>query len=75
MTDEQKIIEAIDRIRPYIINDNGNIEFVKYENDIVYIKMLGSCADCEMLDFTLNDTIEMILKEEVPSIKQVININ
>lgn len=75
MSDTEKIIEAINRIRPYIINDNGDIEFIKYENNIVYIKMLGACMACEMLDFTLKDTIEAILKEEVPSIEEVININ
>ena len=38
---EQKIIEIIDQLRPFLINDGGNIEFVKYENNIVYVKMMG----------------------------------
>ena len=71
---EEKIIEVIDQIRPFLINDGGNIEFIKYENDIVYIKMMGACASCEMIDTTLKDAIEASIKEEVPSVKEVINV-
>ena len=35
----EKIIEVIDELRPFLINDGGNIEFIKYENNIVYIKI------------------------------------
>ena len=42
MTDtEKKIIDVIDKIRPFLISDGGNIEYIKFENGIVYIKMLG----------------------------------
>lgn len=74
MTDEKKIIEIIDALRPFLINDGGNIEFVKYEDNIVYIQMMGACSDCEMLDYTLKDGIETAIKEEVPNVKEVINI-
>ena len=43
---ENKIKEVIDYLRPFIMNDGGNIEFLKYENNIVYVKMQGACADC-----------------------------
>lgn len=72
---EKKIIEILDKLRPFLINDGGNIEFVKYENNIVYIKMMGACANCHMLDLTLKDGIEAALQEEIPEIKEVININ
>ena len=74
MTDKEKIIEIINKLRPYLIGDGGDIEFVKYENNIVYIKMLGACAGCELIDYTLKDGIEMAIKEEVPEVKEVINI-
>lgn len=70
----EKIIEIIDQLRPFLINDGGNIEFVKYEDNIVYIRMMGACADCMMIDATLKDGIEMAIKEEVPTVKEVINI-
>lgn len=72
---EQKIIEIIDSLRPFIINDGGNIEFVKLEDDIVYIQMMGACANCEMLDLTLKEGIEAAIQEEVPEVKEVINIS
>ena len=71
---ENKIIEIIDKLRPFLINDGGNIEFVKYENNIVYIKMMGACSNCQMLDLTLKDGIEAAIQEEVPEVVEVINI-
>lgn len=71
---EKQIIEVIDTLRPFLMNDGGDIEFVKYENNIVYIKMIGACAECSMLDFTLKDAIETSIKEEVPEVKEVINL-
>lgn len=70
---EKKIIEVIDKLRPFLINDGGNIEFVKYENNIVYIKMMGACANCHMIDLTLKDGIEAAIQEEVPEVVEVVN--
>ena len=75
MTDEKKIIDVIEKLRPFLIGDGGDIEFVKYENNIVYIKMLGACAGCSLIDYTLKDGVESAIKEEVPSVKEVINIS
>ena len=75
MSTNEKIIEVLDALRPYLINDGGNIEFIKYENNIAYIKMMGACSNCEMLDLTLKDGIEAAIKEEVPEVKEVINVN
>ena len=72
---EERIIKLIDKIRPFIISDGGNIDFIKYENNIVYVKLSGACAECEMIDSTLNNGIEEILKNEIPEIKGVINIS
>lgn len=74
MTVEERIIDVINTLRPFLINDGGNIEFVKYENQIVYIRMMGACSDCEMIDLTLKDGIEMAIKEEVPEVKEVVNL-
>ena len=72
---ENKIIDIIDNLRPFLINDGGNIEFVKYEDHKVYIQMMGACSNCEMLDLTLKDGIENAIKEEVPEVEEVINIS
>lgn len=75
MNTEGKIKEIINKIRPYLIGDGGDIEFVKYEDGILYIKMLGACAGCALIDYTLKDGIEMAIKEEVPEVKEVVNIS
>lgn len=71
---EEKINDIINKLRPFLINDGGNIEFVKYEDNIVYIKMMGACANCQMLDFTLKDGIAAAITNEIPEVKDVINI-
>ena len=70
-----KIISIIDKIRPFIVSDGGNIEFVKYEDNIVYVRMSGACADCQLIDVTLSNGIEEILINEIPEIKGVRNID
>ena len=70
----EKIIEIINKLKPFLINDGGNIEFVKYEDGIVYIKMLGACANCQMLDLTLKEGIEAAIMTEVEVVRGVINI-
>ena len=74
MNSEEKIKEIINKLRPYLIGDGGDIEFVKYEDGIVYIKMLGACARCALIDYTLKDGVEMAIKEEVPEVREVRNV-
>ena len=57
---EKKIIEVIDKIRPFLISDGGNIEFVKYEDGIAYVKMLGHC--------------EIAITSEIPEVIEVRNV-
>ena len=80
MTNDEKSIEIrilsiIDKIRPFLISDGGDIEFIKYENNTVYVKLTGACANCSILDVTLKGGIEQILINEIPEIKEVINVN
>ena len=64
----EKIKEVIEKIRPFLQNDGGDIEFVKFDNGIVYVKMMGACMDCINLDSTISDGIEMILIDEVSGV-------
>lgn len=68
---QSKIINLIDKMRPFLISDGGNIEFVKYEDNIVYVKMMGACADCALIDVTLKEGIEEIIVSEIPEVKEV----
>ena len=69
MEDTIKLIkETLDKIRPFINRDGGDVEFVDFIDGIVYINMKGACQDCIMIDTTISDGIEIILQEEVPGV-------
>jgi len=70
-----KIIALIDKIRPYLINDGGNLEFVDYKDNIVYVRLMGACKDCSLIDVTLKDGIEEMITSEIPEVKEVVNID
>lgn len=72
---ETKIISVIDKLRPFLISDGGNIEFIKFEDGKVYVRMLGACAECHLMDYTLKDSIETALINEIPEVTEVINVN
>lgn len=71
---EAKIKEVLGKIKPFLNNDGGDAEFVKFENGIVYIKLLGNCADCPMADDTIKDMIEYTLTFEIPEVEKVVNV-
>ena len=71
---EEQVIAIINKIRPYLNNDGGDVEFIKLENGIVYVRMIGACAGCAMQDETLKDGLEALLLEEVPGVVEVINV-
>ena len=72
---EKRIIEEIERLKPYLQNDGGNIEFVKFEDGIVYVKLTGACAACSLIDVTLKEGIEEILTSEIPEVKEVVKVD
>lgn len=67
---EEKVKNVIETIKPILESDGGNINFVKYENNIVYISMGGSCAMCGFLGNTL-EGIELAIKSEVPEVEKI----
>lgn len=71
---KNRIIEIINQIRPYLNNEGGDIEFIKYEEDYVYIKLYGACLLCDFKDYTIQDNIFETIHSEIPTIKGVINI-
>jgi len=68
---ENKINDVLEKLRPFLINDGGNIEFVKYEDGICYLKFIGACATCPMKLMTLNEGIKEALINEIPEIIDV----
>jgi len=72
MDDKIKQIEkTIDKVRPYIQADGGDVEFVKFEDGIVYVKVHGACVGCSALDMTMKDGVEAMLLDEVEGVNEV----
>jgi Thioredoxin-like proteins and domains len=75
MEQEKTIIEIIDKLRPFLNGDGGDIEFVKYEDNIVYVRMMGACAHCHLIDVTLKEGVEAAIQAEVPEVLEVVNVS
>ena len=70
---ENKIKEVITKLRPYLQNDGGDVEFKRFENGVVYVKLVGACSNCPMATMTLQDGIENALLNEVPEVIKVVS--
>ena len=66
-----QIKHVIEKIRPYIQRDGGDVEFVSFEDGIVTVRMLGACMGCVALDDTISEGIEAILLDEVAGVTGV----
>jgi Fe-S cluster biogenesis protein NfuA len=70
-TVEKKIQTSLEKIRPQLQMDGGDVEFISFQNGTVKVKLLGHCAGCPMHQVTLKQGIENFLKQEVPEVKKV----
>lgn len=68
------IEKVLDQLRPAIQGDGGDIELVKYENQIVYVKLHGACVHCPVSQYTLKLGVEEALKELLPELKEVVAV-
>ena len=66
MSIEKRINKVLDKIRPYLLDDG--------EDSIVYVHLGGACSNCHLIDYTLKDGVQTLLIEEIPEVKEVINI-
>ncbi len=70
----EQVEAALDKIRPMLAGDGGNVELVDVNNGTVQVRLTGACGSCPMSTMTLKMGIEQILKEEIPEIKEVIAV-
>lgn len=70
---EEKIKEVLNKIRPYLNQDGGDVEFVKFNDGICYVRLQGACAGCMFADMTISNTVEEILVSEIPEVIKVVN--
>jgi Fe-S cluster biogenesis protein NfuA len=71
---QERVLKAMERIRPYLQSDGGDIELVEISEDLtVKVKLTGACYGCPYSMMTLKSGVEQALMKEVPEIKGVIS--
>jgi Fe-S cluster biogenesis protein NfuA len=70
-----KINELLDTVRPYLNMEGGDVEFIKYQDKIVYVKLTGACAGCMFSDDTIKNGLYETIKADLPEIEGVINVD
>ena len=68
---KEKVQAALDKVRPMLQADGGDVELVDVKNGIVTVRLQGACGGCPMSQMTLKNGIERILKQEIPEIVAV----
>lgn len=71
---ENKIKEMIENIRPYLNMDGGDIEFIKYEDGYIYVKLTGACNNCLARDDEIDNGLLYMFQEEIEEVKGIINV-
>ena len=71
---QEKVEEVLNKIRPNLVRDGGNVELVEVNDGTVKVRLVGACAGCPMSTMTLQMGIEKILKQEIPEIKEVVAV-
>lgn len=69
---KEKVQKVINKIRPMLQADGGDVELVDCVNGVVTVRLKGACAGCPMSQMTLRNGIERTLKKEIPEVKSVV---
>jgi Fe-S cluster biogenesis protein NfuA len=70
----ERVEEVLDKIRPVLVRDGGNVELVNVNDGVVEVKLTGACAGCAMSTMTIKMGIEKFLKQEIPEVKEVVAV-
>jgi len=70
---KDRVEAVLDKIRPSLVADGGNVELVEVKDGVVKVRLTGACAGCPMSTMTLKNGIEQILRQEIPEVKEVIS--
>lgn len=72
---KEKVLLALDEIRPFLAADGGDISLVSIEDEkVVTVQLQGACAGCSVNQMTLKSGVEMTIKKHAPQIEEVINL-
>lgn len=69
-----KVEAILNKVRPALQADGGNVELVDVKGDTVWVKLTGACGSCPMSTMTLKNGIERAIKEALPEIKKVVSV-
>ncbi|MFO8183252.1 MAG: NifU family protein [Candidatus Aegiribacteria sp.] len=72
---EDNVRAEVEKIRPVLQRDGGDIEFVGIEDKVVKVRLKGACSGCAMATVTLQWTVERNLKSVFPEIEKVENVS
>lgn len=70
---KEKVQEVIDKLRPLLQRDGGDIELIDVTDGVVKVKLKGACGTCPMSQMTLKMGVESTLKKEIPGVKEVVS--
>ncbi|AAP11824.1 NifU family protein [Bacillus tropicus] len=68
---QEQVLEVLDKLRPFLLRDGGDVELVDIEEGIVKLRLMGACGSCPSSTITLKAGIERALLEEVPGVIEV----
>lgn len=71
---EEKVKKSLEKIRPILQRDGGDVELVGVEDGVVKVKMRGACGTCPGALMTIKMVIERTLKEDIPEVKEVVGV-
>ena len=71
---KEKIEKVLDKIRPHLQADGGNVELVAVEGSVVKVRLVGACGTCPMSQMTLKMGVERAIKAEVPEVTEVVAV-
>lgn len=69
-----EVLEVLDKLRPFLQRDGGDVELVDVEDGIVKLRLMGACGSCPSSTITLKAGIERALIEEVEGIQEVVQV-
>jgi Fe-S cluster biogenesis protein NfuA len=68
---KEKVQAVLDKIRPSLQADGGDVELVDVIDGVVKVRLQGACKGCPMSQMTLRNVIERVIKKEIPEVKAV----
>lgn len=72
---KEQVEKALEKVRPALMRDGGNVELVEVDDQgVVKVRLTGACGGCPMATITLKQGIERVLKQEIPSVKEVVSV-